>query len=485
MSINLTVFNKLNIDVGPVTIQKSQKNKPALKIDITECLEKINPIPKIAEAISSSVSIINRPLLNPFKLSHADSWFEHCITLLNDDFFKAHALKTLCEIEGIEGINKSYVLLDGLKKIAVIKPLTEEVGLCDYSEGFPYTIKNGIESGTMGYREAIAYKLFPDIVPPTTLAELSSCKFQRKITQICSVQKFVPDSQEFQIITPQTLAKVKKKLYPVISLDLVLANADRHGGNLLISNHDQEEPLVVPIDHGCILSANATASLNVCWLKEIGRFDKLPPEECEKIKKIDFEAGAFEIRQLLKNASYINTFAINLLLTQKLCEQVPIHQLVMYNLQRDDDYFNEFPLTHHMLKLAALDASITLKSNLREDQAIPLDSINKVIDDVYNFIEEQKMFLDTFLEPYMLKDQEKFGLLEMSPQYIGSSLRIHLVYEKVSSILNKLFFNDEIELIKNQHWKDLARKSISEEIIARLKAAGKGIKYLLPITEVS
>jgi hypothetical protein len=481
-----SLANNIHSFSAPLTIhcegdiQKPRKGKPSLKIDISGALADLDLVAKQSVASLPSVAVINRPILPPFPEPELEAWFSTCMQLLNKDFALGTALKRLSQIGGIEGANKSYVLGLNDEKLAIIKPLGEEVGLRQTPEGFSCLVKNGIESGTMGIREALAFKLFPHIVPPTTLSEITSTKFSASLMQTCSIQKFILNAKEFRCLSEDKISIIKDQLYPIISMDLILANADRHHANLLLQNVDSETPKVVPIDHGCILSANAISASQFCWLKYINNHEMLPVDECEKIRKINFDAYSLEIRKLLKKASYINTFAIHLLLAQNLCQTQTIRQLAMYQQQNGDDFFNESPLTHQILKMAALDAGFEFTYDLLEEQEVPLGCLHKAIIDVHSFIDEQTSGIDVFLSKFPLTREQKIDLLQNSDESMESYVKIDLVFGKTAEAINKLFLNNDKDAILQKLWKKLAHRAIYEDLIVRLQDLDKAFIVSLP-----
>ena len=141
----------------------------------------------------------------------------------------------------------------------------------------------------------------------------------------------------------------------------------------------------------------------------------------------------------------------------------------MHQIQRGEDLFSQTPLAHQLLKLAAIDACISFKYNLDESIEIPLSSIDRVIEDVFEFIEEEKRHLEIFLMDYDLTDQEKINLLEQDPKDLESSLRLDLTYEKTAEILERLLLNDAIKDLKSGSWKAITHKALFDEIALRVE----------------
>ncbi len=463
LSINLNVSSVPLVVSESTKIQKTSKPKFSLKLDLSEKIAEVTSQVALKREPSAFLPSINRLVSDCFSNPLAQIWLDRCFEVLHLDFTESSSLQVLNKLGCPQGSNNPYILYDKGLPIAIIKPLNEEGG------GFSLLIKNGIESGTMGLREVLAYKLFPEIVPPTALVELSSLKFSKETTTVCSIQQYVLGAKNFSALEGRIPIFLKEKLYPVISLDLVLSNSDRHRANLLFSGLTQDTPQVIPIDHGCILSTNAISNARFCWLDNLDHFDKLPFDECQKIRAIDFHKSAIEIQKLLGKACYINAFAIHLLTAQKFCDKLSIRHLAMYQIQRSEDLFSQTPLAHQLLKLAAIDASISFKYTLDDSIEIPLSSIDRVTEDVFEFIEGEKGLLEIFLKDYDLTDQEKINLLELDPKDLECTLPLDLTYEKTAEILDILLLNNCIKDLKEGSWKAIVHKALFDEMTSRVQ----------------
>ncbi len=418
-----------------------------------------------------STPIVNHLLSHPFTSEESNEWIRTCLKILNEDFSKQTSLNRLFKIAQMQGANNSYILYHQTNPIAIIKPSDEEIGYSSFETGPPCLIKNGIESSTMAFREVLAYEIFSDIVPETALAMLSALKFEGMKTKACSIQKFITNCIPFSHAPNSLIISVKEQLYPVVSMDLLLGNVDRHGNNLLIFGPSSENPKIIAIDHGCILSANSKSpTRHYCWLNIFEDEEKLPSEECLRIESLHVNDHKSRILTLLKKACYVNTFAINVILAQKFCRTKSIKEIAMYHLQNKEDFFNESPLTHNIIMLAALHAGVSFSRSLDENFEIPIQSIKAVVDEVAIFVEQQKELLNQFLIDHnVLCDEERWAILHKSSDSLDESIDTHLVYEQINERLSILFLQGDSDYLKSIDWKDETKKFIFEKISLRLQ----------------
>ncbi len=479
MSVNLPLTFPQQASAALSVKKNPLKLELNLDTDLSAKVEAVTastiPLPTIEKDSSVekfySTPIVNHLLSHPFTSEESNEWIRTCLKILNEDFSKQTSLKRLFEIGQMEGANKSYILYHKTNPIAIIKPSDEEMGYSSVETEPPCLIKNGIESGTMAVREVLAYEIFRDIVPETALAMLSALKFQGMKTKVCSIQKFITNCIPFSHAPISLISSVKEQLYPVVSMDLLLGNVDRHGKNLLISDSSSENPKIIAIDHGCILSANSKSPIrNYCWLKIFEEEEKLPSEECLRIESLHVNDHKSRISTLLKKACYVNAFAINLILAQKFCRTKPIKEIAMYHLQNKEDFFNETPLTYNIIMLAALHAGVSFSRSLDENFEIPIQSIKAVVDEVAIFVEQQKEFLNQFLIDHkVLRDEERWAILHKSPDSLDESIDMHLVYEQINERLSIFFLKGDSDYLRSIDWKDETSKSIFEKISLRLQ----------------
>ncbi|ONK80141.1 uncharacterized protein A4U43_C01F14320 [Asparagus officinalis] len=182
-----------------------------------------------------------------------------------------------------EGSGGAYFMQDesGLKYIAVFKPIDEEPMAENNPRGLPLSLdgeglKRGTRVGEGALREVAAYVLDHPIdgrrlflsdeigfsgVPPTVMAKcLKSCfgsydGYGEKGYKIGSMQMFVKNHGSCEDIGPRAFPV--EEVHKISVLDIRLANADRHAGNILVHKEGEEgRIMLIPIDHGYCLPEN-------------------------------------------------------------------------------------------------------------------------------------------------------------------------------------------------------------------------------------
>ncbi|XP_052159275.1 phosphatidylinositol 4-kinase gamma 4-like [Oryza glaberrima] len=168
-----------------------------------------------------------------------------------------------------EGSGGVYFMQDasGEKNIAVFKPRDEEPMAKNNPRGLPVsTDGEGMKRGTLvgegAFREVAAYILDHPIgdheseerigfsgVPPTALVR---SLHRGKSFKIGSLQMFIQNNGSCEDMGPRAFPV--KEVHKIAVLDLRLANADRHAGNILVCKDEEGGNYkLVPIDHGYCL----------------------------------------------------------------------------------------------------------------------------------------------------------------------------------------------------------------------------------------
>ncbi|EAZ00815.1 hypothetical protein OsI_22845 [Oryza sativa Indica Group] len=168
-----------------------------------------------------------------------------------------------------EGSGGVYFMQDasGEKNIAVFKPRDEEPMAKNNPRGLPVsTDGEGMKRGTLvgegAFREVAAYILDHPIgdheseerigfsgVPPTALVR---SLHRGKSFKIGSLQMFIQNNGSCEDMGPRAFPV--KEVHKIAVLDLRLANADRHAGNILVCKDEEgDNYMLVPIDHGYCL----------------------------------------------------------------------------------------------------------------------------------------------------------------------------------------------------------------------------------------
>ncbi|XP_006656057.1 phosphatidylinositol 4-kinase gamma 4-like [Oryza brachyantha] len=154
----------------------------------------------------------------------------------------------------------------GEKNIAVFKPIDEEPMAENNPRGLPVsTDGEGMKRGTLvgegAFREVAAYILDHPIgdhesekhdgfsgVPPTALVQ---SLHRGKSFKIGSLQMFIENNGSCEDMGPGAFPV--KEVHKIAVLDLRLANADRHAGNILVNKEEGGKYKLIPIDHGYCL----------------------------------------------------------------------------------------------------------------------------------------------------------------------------------------------------------------------------------------
>ncbi|KAL5224538.1 hypothetical protein ABZP36_011177 [Zizania latifolia] len=154
----------------------------------------------------------------------------------------------------------------GEKNIAVFKPVDEEPMAENNPRGLPVsTDGEGMKRGTLvgegAFREVAAYILdYPvsdhesgkrvgfSSVPPTALVQ---CLHRGESFKIGSLQMFIQNNGSCEDMGPRAFPV--QEVHKIAVLDIRLANADRHAGNILVCKEEGGNYKLVPIDHGYCL----------------------------------------------------------------------------------------------------------------------------------------------------------------------------------------------------------------------------------------
>jgi hypothetical protein len=186
-----------------------------------------------------------------------------------------------CPIRSSEGTGGTYFMQDstGQEHVSVFKPLDEEPMAVNNPRGLPSStngegLKRGTRVGEGALREVAAYVLDhprsgPRLVtgeeigfsgvPPTVMVQCLHQEFHHpngyacssKHVKIGSLQKFVNNDGNCEDIGPGAFPV--EEVHKITVLDIRMANADRHAGNILIRKEAGGQIKLIPIDHGYCL----------------------------------------------------------------------------------------------------------------------------------------------------------------------------------------------------------------------------------------
>ncbi|KAK4594013.1 hypothetical protein RGQ29_017908 [Quercus rubra] len=180
-------------------------------------------------------------------------------------------------IGSTEGTGGAYFMLDtsGQKYVSVFKPIDEEPMAVNNPRGLPLSLdgeglKKGTRVGEGAFREVAAYildhpkgghrSLFGEGkgfagVPPTFMVKCLHGGFNHPgdlTVKIGSLQMFMENNGSCEDMGPGAFPV--EEVHKISVLDIRLANADRHAGNILLSKEQVDgKTLLIPIDHGYCL----------------------------------------------------------------------------------------------------------------------------------------------------------------------------------------------------------------------------------------
>lgn len=185
-------------------------------------------------------------------------------------------------VRSTEGSGGAYFMQDssGKKYVSVFKPIDEEPMALNNPRGLPFTVsgeglKKGTRVGEGALREVAAYILdhptfgqrsFDDSgkgfagVPPTFMVKCRHKGFNypegydnsHKNIKIGSLQMFIENCGSCEDMGPCVFPV--DDVHKISVLDIRLANADRHAGNILVHRDAGNGQIkLIPIDHGYCL----------------------------------------------------------------------------------------------------------------------------------------------------------------------------------------------------------------------------------------
>jgi len=196
-------------------------------------------------------------------------------------------------IRSAEGTGGAYFMLDstGQKYVSVFKPIDEEPMAVNNPRGLPLSLdgeglKKGTRVGQGAFREVAAYildhpisgrrSLFGDEkgfagVPPTVMAKCLHKAFNHPeglTAKFGSLQMFVENNGSCEDMGPGAFPV--KEVHKITVLDMRLANADRHAGNILLGKEKKNgQAVLIPIDHGYCLPTSVSTSFLLILLMPV------------------------------------------------------------------------------------------------------------------------------------------------------------------------------------------------------------------------
>ncbi|KAF2311775.1 hypothetical protein GH714_026649 [Hevea brasiliensis] len=220
-------------------------------------------------------------------------------------------------IRSFEGSGGAYFMQDssGQKYVSIFKPIDEEPMAVNNPQGLPLSVngeglKKGTRVGGGALREVAAYildhpksgpRLFLDDqkgfagVPPTVMIKCLHKGFNHpggyecatKNIKIGSLQMFVENDGSCEDMGPRAFPV--DEVHKISVLDIRLANADRHAGNILVSKDGEKgRNVLIPIDHGYCLPDNFE-DCTFDWLYWPQAQEPYSPDTVDYIKALDAE----------------------------------------------------------------------------------------------------------------------------------------------------------------------------------------------------
>ncbi|KAG8391946.1 hypothetical protein BUALT_Bualt01G0239900 [Buddleja alternifolia] len=179
-------------------------------------------------------------------------------------------------IRSSEGTGGAYFMLDksGTKYLSVFKPMDEEPMAVNNPRGLPLSedgegLKKGTRVGEGAVRECAVYLLdHPKSgrrsfsgeakgfagVPPTVYVSCLHEGFNHAggvSVKSGSLQMFMENNGSCEDMGPGAFPV--EEVHKIAVLDIRMANADRHAGNILVSKGEDGQTVLIPIDHGYCL----------------------------------------------------------------------------------------------------------------------------------------------------------------------------------------------------------------------------------------
>ncbi|XP_022896474.1 phosphatidylinositol 4-kinase gamma 4-like [Olea europaea var. sylvestris] len=214
-------------------------------------------------------------------------------------------------IRSLEGTGGAYFMLDasGSKYLSVFKPIDEEPMAMNNPRGLPLSedgegLKKGTRVGQGAIRECAVYLLdHPKSgrrsfsgelrgfagVPPTVLVTCLHNGFNHPkgvTAKIGSLQMFMENDGSCEDMGPGAFPV--EEVHKIAVLDMRVANADRHAGNILVSKGQDGQTVLIPIDHGYCLP-DSFEDCTFDWLYWPQARQPFSTNTLEYIKSLDAE----------------------------------------------------------------------------------------------------------------------------------------------------------------------------------------------------
>lgn len=182
-------------------------------------------------------------------------------------------------------------------------------------------IRAGISAGESATREVAAFLLDKDHkagVPTTALASAYHPSFHYSTQhkrKPGSLQAYVPHKCLADDLSPNLFPV--EDVHMIAVLDIRLANQDRHGGNVLVTEPHKKTYKLVPIDHGsCLPRVSSLAETSFLWLFWAQAKEAFSPSTLDFIASLDSREDEQLLQQHLPTGHELE---LDALLTLHLC----------------------------------------------------------------------------------------------------------------------------------------------------------------------
>nr|KYP52634.1 hypothetical protein KK1_025375 [Cajanus cajan] len=194
-------------------------------------------------------------------------------------------------IRSSEGTGGTYFMQDstGMEYVSVFKPMDEEPMAVNNPQGLPISsngegLKRGTKVGEGAVREVAAYILDHPMDGPRMVSDGFGCS--SKHFKMGSLQMFMNNDGNCEDLGPGAFSV--EEVHKITVLDLRIANADRHAGNILFRKDEGGRTVLIPIDHGyCLPEKFEDCTFD--WLYWPQARKPYSPDIVKYIKRLDAE----------------------------------------------------------------------------------------------------------------------------------------------------------------------------------------------------
>lgn len=271
-----------NLELSIVAPQLNDEGNPRKQCDVGEANDRR----------SYEVTILRKPperdfLLKPIVVNPKIEFPSVIWNMINATFDGLECGNS--PIRSMEGTGGAYFMQDscGQKFVSVFKPIDEEPMGVNNPRGLPLSsdgegLKKGTRVGEGAFREVAAYildhpesgrrSLFGDEkgfagVPPTVMVKCFHKGFNHPddvVVKVGSLQMFMDNNGSCEDMGPGAFPV--KEVHKISVLDIRMANADRHAGNILLSRDSEDgQTVLIPIDHGYCFPESVSIVCLTCF----------------------------------------------------------------------------------------------------------------------------------------------------------------------------------------------------------------------------